>query len=62
MRLAATPQGALAERTSTVGRSVYTCRSRACFDRAAERRAFARVLRRPVTVDASLASHLYTEA
>lgn len=43
------------------GRGVYTCGSRSCFDRAAERRAFARVLRRPVTVNPSLATDLYTD-
>ena len=42
------------------GRGVYTCRRLACFERAASLRAFARVLRRPVRVEASLAA-LYTE-
>jgi predicted RNA-binding protein YlxR (DUF448 family) len=41
------------------GRGVYTCRRLACFERAAEKRAFARVLRRPVRVESSL-SALYT--
>ena len=41
------------------GRGVYTCRRLACFERAAEKRAFARVLRRPVRVEPSL-SALYT--
>jgi predicted RNA-binding protein YlxR (DUF448 family) len=41
------------------GRGVYTCRRLACFERAAEKRAFARVLRRPVHVRSSL-SALYT--
>ena len=41
------------------GRGVYTCRRLACFERAAEKRAFARVLRRPVRVEPSLSS-LYT--
>jgi predicted RNA-binding protein YlxR (DUF448 family) len=43
------------------GRSVYTCRRLACFERAALRRAFARTLRRPVRVDPDLV-RLYTEA
>jgi len=38
---------------------VYTCRRLACFERAADKRAFARVLRRPVRVEPSLSS-LYT--
>jgi predicted RNA-binding protein YlxR (DUF448 family) len=42
------------------GRGAYTCRRLACFERAAARRAFARVLRRPVRVEPSL-SALYTE-
>jgi uncharacterized protein len=33
------------------GRGVYTCRRLACFERAASRRAFSRVLRQNVTVD-----------
>lgn len=41
------------------GRSVYTCRRLSCFERARERRAFARTLRRTVTVDPAL-SRLYT--
>ena len=41
------------------GRGVYTCRRLACFERAADKRAFARVLRRPVRVEPSLSS-LYT--
>jgi len=42
------------------GRGAYTCRRLACFERAASRRAFARVLRRSVSVDPALAA-LYTE-
>jgi uncharacterized protein len=42
------------------GRGVYTCRRRACFERAAGKRAFSRVLRRAVRVEPSL-SALYTE-
>ena len=43
------------------GRGVYTCRRLACFERAAERRAFARTLRRSVRVEPELA-RLYTDA
>jgi uncharacterized protein len=42
------------------GRGVYTCRRLSCFERAAARRAFNRVLRRTVTVEPGLA-RLYTE-
>ena len=41
------------------GRGVYTCRRLACFERAAARRAFNRVLRQTVVVDPALA-RLYT--
>lgn len=41
------------------GRGVYTCRRLACFERARERRAFARTLRQTVEVDQEL-SRLYT--
>jgi predicted RNA-binding protein YlxR (DUF448 family) len=37
------------------GRGVYTCRRLACFERAADRRAFNRVLRQTVVVDPALA-------
>ena len=40
-------------------RGVYTCRRLACFERAAERRAFARTLRQTVRVDPEL-TRLYT--
>jgi predicted RNA-binding protein YlxR (DUF448 family) len=43
------------------GRGVYTCRSAACFRQALERRAFARVLRRPVHARPEL-ERLYTDA
>ena len=43
------------------GRGVYTCRRLACFERALERRAFSRTLRRTVRVEPSLA-RLYTKA
>jgi uncharacterized protein len=42
------------------GRGAYTCRRLACYERAVSRRAFARVLHRPVRVQPSLTS-LYTE-
>lgn len=42
------------------GRGVYTCRRLACFERAAARRAFARVLKQTVRVNPTLA-RLYTE-
>jgi predicted RNA-binding protein YlxR (DUF448 family) len=41
------------------GRGAYTCRRLACFEKAVARRAFARTLRRPVTVDPDL-TRLYT--
>lgn len=44
----------------TRGRGVYTCRRLACFERAQDRRAFARTLRRTVRVQPELA-RLYTE-
>ena len=43
------------------GRGVYTCPRLACFERAAERRAFNRTLRQTVRVDPELA-RLYTDA
>jgi len=42
------------------GRGAYTCRSLACFERAAERGMFARVLRQQVHVGPEL-QRLYTE-
>ena len=47
-------------RPGDAGRSVYTHRRLACFERALARRAFARTLRRTVQVESSLA-RLYTE-
>jgi uncharacterized protein len=41
------------------GRGVYTCRRLPCFERAVERRAFNRTLRRTVQVDPDL-TRLYT--
>ncbi len=52
--------GALVAQPYGEGRGAYTCRDRACFQQAADRRAFARVLRRPVTVAPSLATDHYT--
>ena len=43
------------------GRGVYTCPRLACFERARDRRAFARTLRETVRVDPVLA-RLYTSA
>jgi predicted RNA-binding protein YlxR (DUF448 family) len=51
--------GALTHSPKGPGRGVYTCRRLACFERARERRAFARTLRRTVQVDRELA-RLYT--
>ncbi|HET9675498.1 MAG TPA: YlxR family protein [Gaiellaceae bacterium] len=42
------------------GRSAYTCRRLACFERAQARRAFNRTLKRTVRVDPALA-RLYTD-
>jgi predicted RNA-binding protein YlxR (DUF448 family) len=42
------------------GRSAYTCRRLACFERARSRRAFNRTLKRTVRVDPAL-SRLYTD-
>lgn len=42
------------------GRGAYTCDRVECFELACSRRAFARTLRTPVTVDPSL-TRLYTE-
>jgi len=53
--------GALAPGAEAPGRGVYTCRRLACFERAAARGAFNRVLRRSVRVDPALA-RLYTDA
>lgn len=52
--------GRLEQGRALPGRGVYTCRRLACFERAAARRGFNRVLRRTVEVDSSLA-RLYTE-
>jgi predicted RNA-binding protein YlxR (DUF448 family) len=47
--------GALVAGRREPGRGVYTCRRLACFERAADRRAFNRVLRQTVVVDPALA-------
>jgi predicted RNA-binding protein YlxR (DUF448 family) len=49
-------EGTLEPGRAAPGRGVYTCRRLACFERALARRAFARVLRQPVTVDPALSS------
>ena len=53
--------GVLTQGAKMPGRGVYTCRRLACFERAAVRGAFNRVLRRSVRVDPALAQ-LYTDA
>ena len=53
--------GRLVQAASGPGRGVYTCRRLSCFERAADRRAFARTLRRTVRVEPGLTA-LYTEA
>ena len=53
--------GALTPGPKAQGRGVYTCRRLACFERAAVRGAFNRVLRQTVGVDPALA-RLYTDA
>lgn len=40
------------------GRGAYTCRRPSCFERAAARRAFARTLRRTVTIPQGLKAHV----
>ena len=53
-------EGSLVPGLREPGRGVYTCRRLPCFERARARRAFARTLRRTVTVDPAL-SRLYTD-
>ena len=53
--------GRLAQGRTLLGRGAYTCRRLACFERAATRRAFNRVLRTTVIVEPELAD-LYTGA
>jgi predicted RNA-binding protein YlxR (DUF448 family) len=52
--------GALVAGRNEPGRGAYTCRRLACFDRAAGRGMFARVLRRQVRVGPEL-RRLYTD-
>jgi predicted RNA-binding protein YlxR (DUF448 family) len=52
-------EGRLMPGRGSAGRGVYTCRRLACFERAAARRAFNRVLKQTVVVDPALA-RLYT--
>jgi predicted RNA-binding protein YlxR (DUF448 family) len=51
--------GRLVPGAGVQGRGAYTCRRLACFERAASKRAFARVLRRNVEIEPALA-RLYT--
>ena len=53
--------GVLEHAQRGAGRGVYTCRRLACFERAADRRAFNRTLKATVRVDPGLA-RLYTDA
>jgi len=53
-------EGVLTPGRTLPGRGAYTCRRLACFERALERRAFSRVLKRSVKVEQALA-RLYTE-
>ncbi|HET7807244.1 MAG TPA: YlxR family protein [Gaiellaceae bacterium] len=55
----AAPEGVLTASPHGPGRGVYTCRRLSCFERAVERRAFNRTLRRTVQVDPEL-TRLYT--
>lgn len=52
----AAPKGVLERDPARLmpGRGAYTCPRTACFERAAARRAFARTLRRTVTIPAGL--------
>ena len=43
------------------GRGIYICRTRRCFERAVERRGFARGARGPVKVDVTMAGELVDE-
>jgi predicted RNA-binding protein YlxR (DUF448 family) len=44
------------------GRGAYTCARPACFERAASRRAFARTLRKTVTIPTELTTDLWLTA
>ena len=52
--------GVLVAGRNEPGRGTYTCRNLTCFERAVERRQFARVLRESVRIDPEL-RRLYTE-
>jgi uncharacterized protein len=54
------PEGVLTPAQNAPGRGVYTCRRLSCYERALSRRAFARMLRRPIRVEPGL-ERLYTE-
>jgi predicted RNA-binding protein YlxR (DUF448 family) len=56
----ATRDGVLVASRTAPGRGAYTCREVACFDRAVERRQFARLLKQSVEIDPEL-RRLYTE-
>jgi hypothetical protein len=53
--------GVLTRSRSGEGRGAYTCRRLACFERAASKRAFNRVLRTPVRIETSPEA-IYTDA
>jgi predicted RNA-binding protein YlxR (DUF448 family) len=54
-------EGTLVAGRGEPGRGVYTCRRLSCFERAADRRAFNRVLRQTVVVDPALARLVATK-
>jgi predicted RNA-binding protein YlxR (DUF448 family) len=54
-------EGSLVTGRKAPGRGAYTCRRLACFERAATRNGFNRVLRQTVRVDPALA-RIYTDA
>jgi uncharacterized protein len=54
-------EGVLVRGNGEPGRGVYTCKRLSCFERAGERRAFNRTLRRTVKVDPQLTA-LYNRA
>lgn len=56
----AAQEGRLVE-TRSGGRGAYTCPRLSCFERAASRRAFNRILKQSVRIDPALA-RLYTDA
>jgi len=60
LRRFAARDGALVAGRNEPGRGAYTCRRAACFDRAADRGMFARVLRQQVRVGPEL-RRLYTD-